>query len=127
MQNAAIATLRDDLTAKGWQAVHVIGPAERLQAWDHEQVANSKGGAAYIEVEPNGHVTVHKGLLPRAEARKALRAANGDASGDSEPDTARPERGELSAPQANYIDLVRLWRDNLGETAAAIRMGCGGR
>ena len=22
---------------------------------------------------------------------------------------------------------ARLWRDNLGETAAAIRMGCGGR
>ena len=47
LQNAAIAKLRDDLTAKGWQAVHVIGPAERFQAWGHEPVPKAKGGAAY--------------------------------------------------------------------------------
>ena len=107
LQNAAIAKLRDDLTAKGWQAVHVIGPAERFQAWGHEPVPKAKGGAAFIEVEPNGRVTVHKGLLPSAEARKALRAADGETCDESADEAARPERPELSAPLANYIDLVR--------------------
>ena len=107
LQNAAIATMRDDLTAKGWQAVHVIGPAERFQTWDHEAVAKAKGGAAYIEVEPNGQVTVHKGLLPRAEARKALREAGELPSGDDDEEIAKHERPELSAPLASYVDLVR--------------------
>ena len=107
LQNAAIAKLRDDLTEKGWQAVHVIGPAERFQTWGHEPVPKAKGGSAYIEVEPNGRVTVHKGLLPSAEARKALRAVEGEACDEADDDTGRPERPELSAPLANYIDLVR--------------------
>ena len=107
LQNAAIAKLRDDLTAKGWQAVHVIGPAERFQAWGYEPVPKAKGGAAYIEVEPNGRVTVHKGLLPSAEARKALRGGEGEACDETDDDAGRPERPELSAPLANYIDLVR--------------------
>ncbi|MCB1519147.1 MAG: ParB/RepB/Spo0J family partition protein [Hyphomicrobiaceae bacterium] len=108
LQNAAIATLRDDLADKGWPAVHVIEPAERFHAWDYEAVPKAKGGAAYIEVQANGHVEVHKGLLPRCEARKALRNADHDAVADEGGDDgARPERPELSAPLANYIDLVR--------------------
>ena len=107
LQNAAIAKLRNDLTEKGWQAVHVIGPAERFQAWGHEPVPKCKGGAVYIEVGPNGRVTVQKGLLPSAEARKALRAVEGEACDGADDDTGRPERPELSAPLANYIDLVR--------------------
>ena len=107
LQNAAIAKLRDDLTAKGWQAVHVIGPAERFQAWSHEPVPKAKGGAVYIEVEPNGRVAVHKGLLPSVDARKALRAVEGEACDEPDDVTGRPERPELSAPLANYIDLVR--------------------
>ncbi len=107
LQNAAIAELRDDLTAKGWQAVQVIGPAERFQAWGHEAVPKARGGAAFIEVEPNGRVTVHKGLLPSAVARKVLRAADGETGDGSADDAARPERPEMSAPLANYIDLVR--------------------
>ncbi len=107
LQNAAIAKLRDELTEKGWQTVHVVGPAERFQAWGHEPVPKAKGGAAFIEVEPNGRVTVHKGLLPSAEARKALRTADDETSGECADEAARPERPELSAPLANYVDLVR--------------------
>ena len=107
LQNAAIAKLQDDLTAKGWQAVHVIGPAERFQAWGHETVPKTKGGAAIIEVEPNGRVTVHKGLLPSAEARKALRAADDETGDECADEAGRPERPEVSAPLGNYIDLVR--------------------
>ncbi|MGE0854006.1 MAG: ParB/RepB/Spo0J family partition protein [Hyphomicrobiaceae bacterium] len=107
LQNAALAKLRDDLTAKGWSAVHVIEPAERFQAWDYEPVPKAKGGAAYIEVQANGQVEVHKGLLPRAEARKALRATDDETCEENEDEAARPERPELSAPLANYIDLVR--------------------
>ena len=107
LQNAAIAKLRDDLAVKGWPAVHVIEPAERFQAWDYEAVPKAKGGAAYIEVQANGQVEVHKGLLPRAEARKALRATEGETCEECEDESTRPERPELSAPLANYIDLVR--------------------
>lgn len=107
LQNAAIAKLCDDLTAKGWQAVHVIGPAERFPAWGHEPVPKAKGGAAFIEVEPNGRVTVHKGLLPSAEARKVLRAGDAETCDECADEAGRPERPELSAPLGNYVDLVR--------------------
>ncbi len=107
LQNAAIAKLCDELTAKGWQAVHVIGPAERFQTWGHEPVPKAKGGSVFIEVEPNGRVTVHKGLLPSADARKALREPNDETGDESADEATRAKRPELSAPLANYIDLVR--------------------
>lgn len=107
LQNLAIAETRDKLIAAGWSHVEIIEPSRRFQTWDHEPVPKAKGGAAYIEVQADGHVAVHKGLLPRVEARKALRAANGDADDDTEPEAMRAERPKLSAPLANYIDLVR--------------------
>ncbi len=107
LQNAAIAETRDKLIAAGWSHVEIIEPSRRFQTWDHEPVPKAKGGAAYIEVQADGHVTVHKGLLPRAEARKASRAAADDPGEDTEPEPGRTERPELSAPLANYLDLVR--------------------
>jgi len=104
LQNEAIAAEREQLITAGWSAVHIIAPDQRFQAWDCEKVAKSRGGAAYIDVEPDGHVTVHKGLLPRAEAARAIHGSP-EAGQDEAPDTS--ERPELSAPLANYVDIVR--------------------
>ncbi len=42
------------------------------------------GGGVYIVVEPDGHVTVHKGLKPRGEARRAKRKRGEDGSGGND-------------------------------------------
>lgn len=106
LQNAAIAEERELLLAAGWTAVHIVEPDRRFQLWDHEKVAKTKGGAAYIDVEPDGRVTVHKGLLPRKDAQRALRGTQSICDQDGN-EPARAERPELSAPLANYVDLVR--------------------
>jgi ParB family transcriptional regulator, chromosome partitioning protein len=66
LQNAAIAEEGGRLLAAGWAEVHVAGPDQRFQVWDHDKVSKAKGGAVYIEIEPDGHVHVHKGLGPRS-------------------------------------------------------------
>ena len=104
LQNTAIAEERDRLLAAGWTDVHVIAPDTRFQAWDFDKASKAKGGAVYIDVEPDGRVTVHKGLVPRIVASRALRAGNGQ-SHDGE--TSPSERAEMSVPLANYVDLVR--------------------
>ena len=68
--------------------MHVIEPDRRFQPWDYETVTKADGGAVYIVVEPDGHVTVHKGLQPRAEARRGKREAEADEGADD--GTARP-------------------------------------
>lgn len=105
LQNAAIAERRDRLLASGWTQVHVIEPDRRFQAWDYEQVAKADGGEAFIVVEPDGHVTIHKGLKHREETRRAKRAS--DANGADGEQAVPVERPEMSAPLANYVDLVR--------------------
>jgi ParB family transcriptional regulator, chromosome partitioning protein len=82
----------------------VIAPDQHFQAWDYDQVQKSRGGAVYIDVEPDGHVTIHKGLAPRAAACRALsHGHNGAALSEAVPS----ERPEMSAPLANAVDLLR--------------------
>ena len=104
LQNKAIAIECDRLRAAGWSDVQVMAPDQRFQAWDYDPVTKARGGAVYIDVEPDGRVTIHKGLLPRAEAARASRCS---VDGLATDDTRTPERPELSAPLANYLDLVR--------------------
>ena len=92
--------------AAGWAAVHIIEPDRRFQLWDHDKVAKAKGGAVYIDVEPDGRITIHKGLLPRKDAQRAL-GMTGTSRDDDSGDPVRVERPEMSAPLANYVDLVR--------------------
>ena len=105
LQNAAIAEMHDKFQATGWRAVHVVPPNERFQSWDYEPVPKTKGGAVYIDVAPDGAVVVHKGLLPRDEARNAAGAFDQNETPESTSD--KPERPELSAPLVNTIDLIR--------------------
>lgn len=104
LQNEAIATRRDQLLKAGWAQVHVVEPDRRFQAWDYEPVAKGDGGEVYIVVEPDGHVTVHKGLKHRDEMRRSKRAS---AVGDDGQTAAPVARPEMTAPLANYVDLVR--------------------
>lgn len=104
LQNEAIAARRDQLLAAGWAEVHIVEPDRRFQAWDYEHVAKANGGEVYIVVEPDGHVTVHKGLRHHSEGRRPKRAGAGNGS---EPCAARVERPEMTASLANYVDLVR--------------------
>jgi ParB family chromosome partitioning protein len=103
LQNAAIAERREQLLQSGWSEVHIIEPDRRFQPWDYENVAKADGGGVYIVVEADGHVTVHKGLKPRSGVRRGKRKAE---DGGSEA-SAAIERPEMSAPLANYVDLVR--------------------
>ncbi|MBX9590875.1 MAG: ParB/RepB/Spo0J family partition protein [Hyphomonadaceae bacterium] len=105
LQNATIAERREQLLQSGWSDVHIIEPDRRFQPWDYENVAKADGGQVYVVVEPDGHVTVHKGLKPRSEVRRAKRGADaGDVGREA---SIAVERSELSAPLANYVDLVR--------------------
>ncbi|RZI38414.1 chromosome partitioning protein ParB, partial [Herbaspirillum sp. HC18] len=56
-------------------------------------------------VEPDGHVTVHKGLKPRSEMKRAKRKPGED--DNAERAVAVAERPEMSGPLASYVDLVR--------------------
>lgn len=103
LQNEAIAARRDQLLKAGWAHVHVVEPDRRFQEWDYEPVAKREGGEAYIVVEPDGHVIVHKGLKHRDEVR---RAKCNTESGEGQIN-APVERPEMTAPLASYVDLVR--------------------
>ncbi len=104
LQNGAIAERRDQLLKAGWSEAHIIEPNRRFQPWDYETVSKAEGGDAYVVVEPDGHVTVHKGLKPRSEARRAKRKSDREESCDGSTATERPE---MSTPLSNYVDLVR--------------------
>ena len=105
LQNAAIAEARDTLASAGWQDVVIIPPSERFAEWDFEPCAKSKGGAVYIAVTADGHVTVHKGLTPRSKTAHRTAADTADTETTTEVPTA--ERPEMSAPLANTVDVVR--------------------
>lgn len=104
LQNAAVAERREHLLKSGWADVHIIEPDRRFQPWDYESASKADGGGVYVVVEPDGHVTVHKGFKPRSEARRTKRKAGGQGSSEA---PVAVERPEMSAPLASYVDLVR--------------------
>ena len=104
LQNEAIAAERDRLHQAGWREVHVIAPDQRFQLWDYQKASKVQSGAVYIDVEPDGAVTIHKGLTPIDAKQRTARSLSGD---QAQRETPLPERPELSAPLANSIDLVR--------------------
>lgn len=103
LQNAAIAETRDRLLASGWTQVHVLERGTRLDTWDYESVTKADGGAVYIEVEGDGHVSIRKGLQPR---RKGARR-RGDSTSEPCEGSTSVERPEMTQALASYTDLVR--------------------
>ena len=104
LQNSAIAEERDKLLAAGWREVHIVAPDQRLQSWDYAPASKAKGGDVFIDVEADGQVTVHKGFLSNAQARRVRPVSDNGADTDV---TAPAPRPEMSGPLANYADLVR--------------------
>ena len=103
LQNQAIKERAEAFAENGWP-VTIINPDERFQSWDWQPARKADGGQIVIEVQPDGHVEFHKGILPKKSARKAAAAtATGDEARSDEP--AKPE---LSGPLNNYCDLIRL-------------------
>lgn len=106
LQNAAIAAQQEKFTASGWKDVRVVPPSERFEAWDYEPATKAQGGSVIVDVEPDGTVTVHKGVKRRgSKSRNGCAATSESDTEDSEP--AAVERPELSTPLANLVDLVR--------------------
>ncbi len=104
LQKAAIADERDRLLAAGWSEVHIVAPDQRFQSWDYAPASKAKGGGVFIDVEPDGQVTVHKGFLPQAQARRGRPVS---VEGEHTDVAASAPRPEMTAPLANYVDLIR--------------------
>lgn len=106
LQNAAITALSDKFKASGWAEVVVVAPSERFQAWDYEPATKTQGGSVFIDVEPDGTVTVHKGMRRRGSKARSLRCVTvSDGTADVTSDAV--ERPEMTTPLANVVDLVR--------------------
>ena len=66
LQNAAIDDLVAEVEAEGWSSVSVT--REPFAHWNYEDSQDKTSGQAFIEVMPNGAVTVFRGKTPIAEA-----------------------------------------------------------
>lgn len=99
LQNAAIASLRDDRVAKGWK-VTVLDKGTRFPSWQYDEVPLEDGGEAFIEVRNNGEVEVHEGYRPYGETCSAAKAGETDGA----PQAAR---SELTKAAENYLALHR--------------------
>ena len=115
LQNIAIAAASDELLAKGWPAVHVVGPDEPFCEWNYEALAKTRGGHVYIEVTKDGNVTIHKGLADHATVRRLERSDDGTSAAETDGGieasgavTDAGKRSEISAAMTNYVDCVRL-------------------
>jgi ParB family chromosome partitioning protein len=104
LQNAAIASLRDELLGKRWTDVVVLGRGGRFQRWQHAPVAKKDGGKVYIEVRESGDVEVHEGFLDQREVRARDKAKSNGAYDESTVASARPE---LTSAAENYVALHR--------------------
>ncbi|WP_049814790.1 hypothetical protein [Bradyrhizobium sp. WSM2793] len=99
LQNVAIASLRDDLAAKGWK-VTVLDRGARFPSWRYDEVPLEEGGEAFIEVRNNGEVEIHEGYRAYAETCGPAEAEEVDRA----PQAAR---AELTKAAENYLALHR--------------------
>lgn len=118
LQNEAIATLKDEYLAKGWQNVEVMEVGAFFSSWEHCKAKKKDGGRVYIQITRDGEVTVHEGYITQKEAKRRDKA---EAGGGGEQTCERPE---LTKAMQNYLDLhrhaaVRL--DLLNDPALALR------
>lgn len=103
LQSEAIARLKADYLADGWQEVTVLDIGERWSKWEHRQKSKKQGGRVYIQISRDGKVTAHEGWLTDKEAAK-LEKAKAAENGQAPASTDRPE---LTKAMQNYLDLHR--------------------
>ena len=122
LQNAAVATKRDEMIEAGWTDVDILEIGDRFCTWEHEKTPKKEGGRVYISVSHRGEVEVHDGWLTRKEANAKRRAKEKqDGSGEA----AKEVRPELTNPAQNYIELHRhaaVRHAMLAHTGVALRM-----
>lgn len=100
-QLAAIEAKKAEYLAAGWADVVIVPVTGHFASWEYERAGKRKGGKVYIQLRRDGEVVFHEGYLSRAEAAAAERRARGE-----DADT-KPERPELTATLASYVDLHR--------------------
>ncbi|SFM50100.1 chromosome partitioning protein, ParB family [Bradyrhizobium sp. Rc3b] len=99
LQNVAIASLRDDLGAKGWK-VSMLDKGTRFPSWQYDEASLEEGGEAFIEVRNNGEVEVHEGY--RVYAGRCSPGKPDKAGG-----APQAARSELTKAAENYLALHR--------------------
>ncbi|MCW2308860.1 ParB/RepB/Spo0J family partition protein [Rhodobium gokarnense] len=119
LQNEAIAKLKDDILAKGWQDVEIMEVGAFFASWEYRKATKKDGGRVYIQIAKDGEVTVHEGYITEKEAKRRDKAEAGNT------DEQSCERPELTKAMQNYLALhrhaaVRL--DLLSDPALALRV-----
>ncbi|QOZ44743.1 chromosome partitioning protein ParB [Bradyrhizobium sp. CCBAU 53340] len=99
LQNGAIASLREDLAAKGWK-VTVLDKGTRFPSCQYDEASLEEGGEAFIEVRNNGEVEVHEGYRLYVETFTSTKAEGADG-------TPQAARSELTKAAENYLALHR--------------------
>jgi ParB family transcriptional regulator, chromosome partitioning protein len=100
LQNAAIASRKDELEGNGWK-VTVLEKGTHFLSWQYAEVTLEEGGETFIEVRANGEVEVHQGFRARQDMRPAKETKE-DAEAAS-----RVARAELTKAAENYLALHR--------------------
>lgn len=72
LQNAAINDLQKEIEAEGFAFVEIT--REPFAAWKYDQEPDTAAASAFIEVMPNGAVTVHRNLVSIVQDAKTMRA-----------------------------------------------------
>ncbi len=122
LQSAAIARLKADYLADGWQDVTVLDIGEHWPKWKHRKAAKQDGGRVYIQISHDGEVTAHEGWLTDKEAAKLEKAKAALMNGQTPSSPARPELTKL---MQNYLDLHRhavVRAELIGHRALALRV-----
>ncbi|WP_375228594.1 ParB/RepB/Spo0J family partition protein [Roseobacter sp. S98] len=98
LQNAAIASAKDNYLKEGWTDVVVLEVGEYFPSWDYVDTAKEDGGKVFVQIAHSGEVTFHEGQLSRTEikAREAKTASAG-----------QPAKPELTAAMQNCLALHR--------------------
>ncbi|WP_315833503.1 ParB/RepB/Spo0J family partition protein [Bradyrhizobium prioriisuperbiae] len=128
LQNLAVARLRDDLLAKGWQQVSIMERGRRFAEWQYREVTMEDGGRVFIEVRNDGEVDVHQGYRDRDEDESGEEEARTDEVGADEGDPAKqavPAQAELTKAAENYMALHRhaiVRAELLSRPALALRL-----
>ena len=101
LQNAAIATLKEDLVAEGWSSVEVLDIGQYWSRWEYVEANKKDGGRVFIRVSDDGEITVHAGYVTEKEAKRRKKAAQKGEDG------AIADKPELTHTMQNYLDLHR--------------------
>ncbi|WP_226635852.1 ParB/RepB/Spo0J family partition protein [Novosphingobium profundi] len=97
LQMAEVDNRAQHLREAGWGEVVVLERGDTFHSWEHERMAQAKGGRVYIAIGHRGDVTFHEGYVTMKEARRLER-------GEALEKVARPE---VSSTVNAYIDLHR--------------------